>query len=136
MMTSVFTLEHSYESDGYEETKFIGVYSSREEAEMAIERLKTQNGFKYHVDAFHIEEYEINKDHWTEGFATMTTIMVKSIKGEWKAVSAECLPNEEYIVVEKYENDQLGEFKDGDIVKCKEEDGELYAIKKVGRSEE
>lgn len=130
-MKSVFVLEHSYDLDGNDETKFIGVYSSKEEAEKAINRLSKQNGFKYRLDGFHIEEYELNKDHWSEGFATITSIQVKSLENTWITVVAECLPNDLYEIVEKQENEKLGEFKDGDIVKCKEKDGVLYAIERI-----
>jgi hypothetical protein len=68
-MKTVFILEHSYELNGHDETKFIGVYSTNEMAESAINRLKYKNGFKYHPDAFVITECELNKDSWTEGFA-------------------------------------------------------------------
>jgi hypothetical protein len=92
-MKTVFILEHSYELNGHDETKFIGVYSTNEMAESAINRLKYKNGFKYHPDAFVITECELNKDSWTEGFATMTTIQVKSKDNTWITVEAECLPN-------------------------------------------
>ena len=39
------------------------------------------------------------------------------------------------MIIEKYENDKLGEFKDGDIVKCKEDAGELYAFEKITKRE-
>ena len=133
-MNSVFILQHSYESGDCDETKLIGIYSTKIEAENAVTRLSKQNGFKYKIDGFVIDEYEINKDHWTEGFVTMTSIQVKSIDDNWMTVSAEYLPNDEYLIIEKYENDKLGEFKDGDIVKCKEESGELYAIEKINKS--
>lgn len=133
-MSSVFVLQHSYEQDGFDETKFIGVYSSKIEAKNAIDRLSKQNGFKYRIDGFVIDEYQINKDHWTEGFATMTSIQVKSKSNTWMTVSVEYLPNDEYLIIEKYENEQLGEFKGGDVVKCKENSGVLYAIEKINKN--
>lgn len=69
-MKSVFVLQHSYELEGCEETKFIGVYASEQDAQDAIGRLKLQPGFIDRPSDFHIDEYEINKDHWTEGFFT------------------------------------------------------------------
>jgi len=72
-MKSVFVLQHTYELDGCDEIKFIGVYSTKREAENAIERLSKQNGFKDRIEGFTIDEYEINKDYWTEGFVTMYT---------------------------------------------------------------
>jgi hypothetical protein len=69
-MKSVFILQHSYESSdtGEEETKFIGVYSSKKKAQEAIERLSRQPGFKDLPDYFYIDEYEIDQDNWCEGF--------------------------------------------------------------------
>lgn len=133
-MKSVFLLQHSYEQDGYDEIKFIGVYSTMVEAKNAIKRLSKENGFKYRINGFVIDEYEIDKDHWSEGFATMTSIQVKSKNDEWMTVSAECLPNDEYLIIEKCENEKLGEFKDGDIVKCKKDSDELYAIEKIKKA--
>jgi hypothetical protein len=73
-MKSVFILQHSYElsETGEEETKFIGVYSSKEKAQEAINRLSLQPGFKDFPDYFFIDEYEIDQDNWCEGFTTET----------------------------------------------------------------
>lgn len=130
-MKSVFIVQHSYDSDGCEETKFIGAYSSKKEAELAIKRLIDKPGFKNWPDAFFIDKYDLNKDHWTEGFSTMTTIHVKNILDEWTIVQAECLPNKTYKIIEYYENDKLGPFKHLDIVECEERDDELFAVRLV-----
>lgn len=61
---------------------FIGVYRTEHSALSAVERLASQPGFSQHpyvVDfesseddqGFHVSEYELDKDHWTEGFVTM-----------------------------------------------------------------
>jgi len=134
-MKSVFVLQHSYELDSCEETKFIGVYTSKEEAQAAIERLKTQNGFRQKPNNFYIDEYELNKDHWTEDFATITTIYTKDFQNNWKAVVAEILEDETYQILEFYENDLLGDFKNLDIVKCKKHKGRLCAIELVKRND-
>ena len=133
MVNGVFILQHSYELDGIEHTKLIGAYSSQPEVDLAIERLRKQPGFCDHPDDFFSELYEFNQDHWAEGFATVTTIRVKDINGEWKAVSANVLTDGNYMIVEKYENHLLGEFKDGDIVKC---DNELRAVEKLKNNTE
>lgn len=80
-MKTVFILRHSYElSDtGKEETKFIGVYSSKEKAEKAIERLSKQPEFRDFPDYFYIDEYEIDQDNWCEGFVTETYEPVWSV---------------------------------------------------------
>ncbi len=73
-MKSVFILQHSYKLSisGEEETKLIGAYSSKEKAEKAIERLSKQPGFRDLQEYFSIDEYEIDQDHWAEGFVTET----------------------------------------------------------------
>lgn len=133
-MKTVFILHHSYELDGCEETKLIGVYSANEQAELAISRLKDKRGFKYKPDAFVISEYELDSDNWTEGFSTMTTIQVKSKENTWVMVQAECLPNNRYQILEAYDNDSLGEFKHMDIVECEEKEDGLFAIKLVSKA--
>lgn len=67
-MTRVYTLQHTI--DDYDtEPKFLGVYTTRSEAEAAIERYRHREGFRIHLKGFHIDEYELNKDHWESGFA-------------------------------------------------------------------
>jgi hypothetical protein len=46
----------------------IGVYSDETEARAAIARLKDQRGFVDFPEGFQIHAYELNRDHWTEGF--------------------------------------------------------------------
>lgn len=46
----------------------IGVYSSESEARAAIERVNDKPGFADLSEGFQICEYELNRDHWTEGF--------------------------------------------------------------------
>lgn len=128
-MKTVFVLQHSYEIGGHDETKFIGVYSSQGQANLAVNRLKEMPGFRDRQENFEISEYEIDKDHWTEGYASMIGINVPSKTGGWTTVQAECLPNKTYKIHELYENDLLGQFKHLDIVECEERDNLLYAIK-------
>lgn len=73
-MNTVFVLEHLYESadTSVQEAKLIGVYSSREKAEKAIEKLIKQPGFRDFPDYFNIDEYVIDQNHWDEGFITET----------------------------------------------------------------
>jgi len=133
-MKTVFILQHSYEFEDCDETKLIGAYSTKEQAELAIVRLKDKNGFKYRPNAFEISEYELDQDNWTKGFSTLTTIQVKSKENTWIAVQAECLPNNQYQIWGLYENDLLGEFKHLDIVECECKDDDLFAIKLVSKS--
>ena len=68
-MDSVFLLWYVHAPDTAEEDElFIGAYSTEEEAKAAIERLKDKPGFVDATDGFQICPYEINRDHWTEGF--------------------------------------------------------------------
>ncbi len=132
-MKSAFVLEHSYEINGNDETKLIGIYSTNELAEEAILRLKIQPGFRDRPEDFHISEYELNKDNWVEGYAIMTTIQVKNNDNKWTTVQAELLINNTYQIIELYDNDSLGEFKHLDIVECEERDNDLFVIKLVSK---
>ena len=82
-MKSVFVLDHLHtHSDGEECWKKIGVYKTREDALDAILRVKAQPGFCDHpelidhsdsacINGFNIDEYELNVDHWEEGYVTV-----------------------------------------------------------------
>jgi hypothetical protein len=71
-LTSVYVLQHVHSvDDRAEDVKFIGVYSSRENAQAAIIRLRHAPGFSEAPDGFHIDEYQIDKDQWVEGFSTL-----------------------------------------------------------------
>lgn len=67
-MASVYLLQHCYEKDGIEEIKTIGIYSTRKNAEIIIEKYKKLNGFKDYKENFFIDEYVIDKSFWGEGF--------------------------------------------------------------------
>jgi hypothetical protein len=82
-MNSVFVLQHLHILNGDEENvKMLGVYSSRESALAAVERFRQQPGFRdlpqmaEYTDTpgvpegFHLNEYELNQDHWSEGYET------------------------------------------------------------------
>lgn len=69
----VYLLRHTYEygeENEHEETKIIGIYSTREKAEDVVKKFKLLPGFKdYPEECFVICEYKIDKDkEWTEGF--------------------------------------------------------------------
>jgi|GraSoiStandDraft_8_1057269.scaffolds.fasta_scaffold26126_2 hypothetical protein len=46
----------------------IGVYSSEAEARAAIERVKNKRGFAEFQHGFQISPYQLNRDHWEQGF--------------------------------------------------------------------
>ena len=60
-----FVREHEQEEDT---ELLIGAYDSEQNARAAIERLKGKLGFEDFPQGFQIAPYEVNKDHWTEGF--------------------------------------------------------------------
>ena len=73
-MTTVYVLHHVMrEFEGDEDAKLIGVYSTEEEAREAIARLSARPGFRENPEGFSIDPYELDKDHWTEGFVTVVT---------------------------------------------------------------
>lgn len=54
--------------DGEDTELLIGVYQSEQDAQAAIERLRGQPGFRDFPQGFLAVLYELNADHWTEGF--------------------------------------------------------------------
>ena len=73
-MTKVYVLQHAHSlEDGEEDVKFIGVYSSRKNAQAAIARLSQAPGFSDALAGFHIDEYQLDKDQWIEGYSPLAT---------------------------------------------------------------
>lgn len=83
-MKTVFLVQHLHTlADGCEDLKIIGIYSTKEAAFSAIEKVKTQPGFsecpqlrepsvdENVVDGFYIDEYTLDEDHWTDGYLTV-----------------------------------------------------------------
>jgi len=50
----------------------IGVYRDQASAEAARERLCAKPGFAELPENFEISPYELDKDHWTEGFVMIS----------------------------------------------------------------
>ena len=81
-MRSVFVLQHLHIlPNEQEDVKFIGAYSSPSSAKAAVQRLGTQPGFRdfpnvvdpdndTEEQGFYIQEYELEVDHWSEGYTT------------------------------------------------------------------
>lgn len=72
-------VSHKHKLIDHIECKEIGIYSSKEKAEKAIEQLKTKNGFKDTVDGFKITKRFtlfkprfLDNTYWDEGFDTYT----------------------------------------------------------------
>ena len=64
-LVSVYLLWHTDRSG---DEKLIGVFGSEADASSAKKRFSSKPGFSEGGN-FEITEYEINKDHWTDGFA-------------------------------------------------------------------
>jgi hypothetical protein len=83
-MNSVFVVQYLHRLPSGEDSVFlIGVYRTEIAARSAVARLSAQPGFCKHphvVDplkddddqGFHIDRYELDLDHWTEGFVAIT----------------------------------------------------------------
>lgn len=71
-MESVYVLHHVREDDEFaDDAKLIGIYRTEASAKEAIERLTPQPGFRDYPKGFQVEPYELDKDHWVEGFITI-----------------------------------------------------------------
>lgn len=67
----IFVLHHVHHvTSEQEDVKLTGIYSTRERAEEAQRRMIELPGFRDAPDDFHIDEYEVDADHWTEGYET------------------------------------------------------------------
>jgi hypothetical protein len=68
----VFVVQHLHViHDDQEDVKFIGVYSSRDTAEEAVQRLRAKPGFCDAPEGFSIDPYNLNEDNWTDGYVTI-----------------------------------------------------------------
>jgi hypothetical protein len=69
-LETVFLLWHVHEFHDSKDRdeKLIGAYRTEEDAKAAIIRLADKPGFREAPAGFHISKYDLNKDHWTEGY--------------------------------------------------------------------
>ncbi|MDU1890796.1 MAG: hypothetical protein E6767_08915 [Dysgonomonas sp.] len=67
-----YELYHVYDNDEFEEiSKFIGVFSSMEKVDNAIEHLIKQSGFNnFSKDNIIISQSKLNEYEWKEGFCS------------------------------------------------------------------
>ncbi|HKW62127.1 MAG TPA: hypothetical protein VJN89_06250 [Candidatus Acidoferrum sp.] len=72
-LETVFLLWHVHKFRDSKDTdeKLIGVYKTEEDARAAITRLANKPGFHEAPAGFQISQYELNKDHWTEGYKVL-----------------------------------------------------------------
>jgi hypothetical protein len=68
---TVYLLWHAHDLDEEIDVKLLGVYSSEERAAAARAQAKTLPGFRENLAGFHIDGYEVDRDHWTSGFVTV-----------------------------------------------------------------
>lgn len=122
-MRFVYILTHSYE-DGND--KQIGVYTSKEKAEEALERVRAQPGFRDWPTGFFIDECELNKDNWDDGFVKLIPIHIKFNGNNhtlWHCILAEKRPNNLFLIPEV--EDEVSRklvFSSGQLVRCEEKE--------------
>ena len=69
MMDTVYMLWHITGHKGrHDDEKFIGVYSTRENARDAIRRLRRQPGFKDTPKDFQIFDHKLDRTGWGSGY--------------------------------------------------------------------
>jgi hypothetical protein len=70
-MDSAFILFHVRKDDEHgDDSKIVGIYRSGEAAQAAILRVADKPGFRDNPGGFMVDRYEMDKDHWTEGFGS------------------------------------------------------------------
>ena len=68
----VFLLHHVHEfDDGHEDVKLIGVFSSREKAQLALDAVRQQPGFRDLPAGFEINIQTLDQVSWSEGYVTL-----------------------------------------------------------------
>ena len=70
---TVFVLEHARckdddKNNDVEDFKLIGVFATEQQAQAAMNQLKSQPGFKDYPNGFHIDAYPLNQINWSSGF--------------------------------------------------------------------
>ncbi len=72
-MKTAFLLFHTHQtSDGEDDSKLLGVFATYADAQSAQHRAQSKPGFSEHATGFTIDEYEIGKDYWSDGFRTIS----------------------------------------------------------------
>jgi len=70
-MTQVYEIKYFRDlSDDVTDVKIVGVFSTCEKANNALEKVKKLPGFSRHPECLFIMEVEVDLDHWTDGFFT------------------------------------------------------------------
>jgi hypothetical protein len=65
-------LQHIHHIDvDLDNIKLIGIYSSQEKAQGAVQRCSLMPGFKDTPEGFEIVEYELDEDRWDDGYVSL-----------------------------------------------------------------
>ena len=73
----VYLLWHQHDPDDDDTAMLLGVYSTRERAQVRKASASILPGFRRFPDAFTIDEYIVDADYWIDGFVTTAS------NGEW-----------------------------------------------------
>lgn len=55
----------------FDNVKLIGVYSSEQTVDSAIDRARLREGFRDEPDCFYSAPFTIDEDNWTDGFVSI-----------------------------------------------------------------
>lgn len=65
----MYVVQHIHEvTKDCEDLKMIGVYSTQHMASSAVARMSRKPGFSSAAEGFHIDEYEVDRDYWEDGY--------------------------------------------------------------------
>ncbi|TYP73169.1 DUF7336 domain-containing protein [Paenibacillus methanolicus] len=67
----VYLVQHAYDLEEEIEVKIIGIFSSLEKAEAAVEEYKKLEGFRDYPDGFTIGPCILDRGYWDGGFVTV-----------------------------------------------------------------
>jgi hypothetical protein len=68
-MSVVYIVQHTrVAKDGHDHVKMIGAFATRDSATSAVDSLRNAPGFSASPNGFSVDEYEVDKIHWAEGF--------------------------------------------------------------------
>lgn len=120
-MNKVFVVHHEYEWCNHDETKFIGVYATMNDAQAAVVRLRVEPGFREWPDGFLISDCELGVTSWLEGFVTYVTILIpsRSVPGTYHLAGTNWRPGDIYEITD-ISNADDAVFSVGDVVRCNE----------------
>lgn len=68
-MATVHVLFHTTETELDDQDRLVAVSTDREEAESVLELLRSKSGFRESPNGWVIDEYVLDEDNWTGGFA-------------------------------------------------------------------